>query len=421
MSAFVSIVGWTLIHFVWQGLLIGAATAAALAALRHARPQQRYLVACAGLLLCLGWPALELTARLSAAHTAGGAPMHAAALAAAGIADGGVMLVLQRHIAWLVSFWAMCAALLMLRMGLGLLWIGRIGRREDDSDPLWQARLQQLALQFGVQRVVRLRVVRDLASPLTAGWWRPVVLVPAALLTGMAPELLDALLAHEMAHIRRYDYLVNLLQNLVETLLFYHPAVWWISHRIRVEREQIADDIAAGHLGAPRRLALALSELERIQFSGHHIAIAANGGDLMTRIQRLLRPASPTPNWKAALPVLGAALICVAVTGCAAMQAATEAKRPVEHKNAVFDFHACDKPRWPQASLLAGETGTVTMAFQVNADGKVGDTVIKKTSGHPALDEAAREGIALCTFKPATDDGVAVQSWIGVQYVWTLQ
>lgn len=89
----------------------------------------------------------------------------------------------------------------------------------------------------------------------------------------MPPDLL-ALLAHELAHIRRHDYLVNLLQNVIEALLFFHPAVWWIS-RVRLEREHIADDFAARQLGEPRRLALALSELERLQFST--LAQAANG------------------------------------------------------------------------------------------------------------------------------------------------
>jgi bla regulator protein BlaR1 len=167
------------------------------------------------------------------------------------------------------------------------------------------------------------------ASPVTAGWWRPVVLVPASLLTGMPPDLLEALLAHEMAHIKRHDYLINLLQNAIESLLFYHPAVWWISNRIRAERELIADDFAARQLGEPRRLALALSELERLQFSDHHLAQAANGGDLMNRIKHLLRPAPQALNWKAAIPMLGLALACMSIyaEATAADKAAEQPRR----------------------------------------------------------------------------------------------
>jgi D-alanyl-D-alanine endopeptidase (penicillin-binding protein 7) len=128
--------------------------------------------------------------------------------------------------------------------------------------------------------------------------------VPASLLTGMAPSLVEALLAHELAHVRRYDYLVSLLQGVAELLLFYHPAVWWISNRIRQEREQVADDLAAIALGEPRRLALALQELDRRQIAALQPAQAATGGTLMNRIRRLVRPERRPLAWKAAFCVL---------------------------------------------------------------------------------------------------------------------
>ena len=123
----------------------------------------------------------------------------------------------------------------------------------------WQARADVLARKLGLPRSVRVRLF-DGEAPLAIGWWRPVVLLPAALLTRMPAGLLEALLAHELAHIRRHDYIVNLLQAVVEALLFYHPVVWWLSRRIRHERELIADDLAAEALGDRRSLALALSD-----------------------------------------------------------------------------------------------------------------------------------------------------------------
>jgi hypothetical protein len=163
-----------------------------------------------------------------------------------------------------------------------------------------------MAQGMGIARRVTLGLVDDLTSPVTAGWWRPVVLVPAALVSGMPPQLLEALLAHELAHVRRCDYVVNLIQSAIEILLFYHPAVWWLSNRIREEREQIADDVAASTLGEPRRLALALSELDLFQFTPQ-LAPAAHGGNLMSRIKRLVRPEAEPLNWKLALPILGLA------------------------------------------------------------------------------------------------------------------
>jgi bla regulator protein BlaR1 len=417
IASLVSSIGWTLLHFVWQGALIGCATAVALIAMRNARPEQRYAVACTALLLCLAWPALELAGRLSVGSDAGAGVRFAGKLAAGGTAaDFGVPGWLQANLAWVVVCWAACTAALTVRMGLGLLWIGRVAKIHV-GDPQWQARLSAMALRFGVSREVRLRVVDNLASPITAGWWRPVVLVPASLISGMPPDLLEALLAHEMGHVKRFDYLVNLGQNVVETLLFYHPAVWWISGRIRAEREQIADDLAASHLGEPRRLALALSELEKLQFSAHHLAIAANGGDLMSRIRRLIRPDAQALNWKAAIPVLGLAAACVA--GCAQMPA--KEKAPVIMTRAVADFSSCAKPIWPKQSLRDENTGTVTLSFLVNKDGLVEDSKVVKSSGFVPLDMAAREGITHCHFKPATEDGKPVQSWTHMQYVWTLE
>ncbi|MGB9108416.1 MAG: M56 family metallopeptidase, partial [Telluria sp.] len=196
---------------------------------------------------------------------------------------------------------------------LGLAWVRRRTRAGAyRADPAWQAVLDRLAVRMGLGRKVILGLVDDLASPVTAGCLRPLVLVPASLVTGMAPPLLEALLAHELAHVRRHDYLVNLLQSAIEILLFYHPAVWWLSHRIRIERELIADDVAASALDEPRRLALALSELDLFQLSPPQLAPGAHGGKLMSRITRLVRPQSASLagslSWKLALPALGLAL-----------------------------------------------------------------------------------------------------------------
>ena len=411
-------IGWTLVHFVWQGALIGCATAVGLTVLRNARPESRYLVACTGLFLCLAWPALELALRLGGDTGSRGdaAVLFAAGLVAGSPIDEGWSALLGEHLSWIVGTWAVCALVLAGRMVLGMFWIERAVAHER-HDPAWQARIERLATGFGITRTVRLRVVAGLASPITAGWWRPVVLVPAALVSGMPAHLLEALLAHEMAHIKRHDYLVNLGQNVVETLLFYHPAVWWISNRIRSEREQIADDVAARILGEPRRLALALSELEKLQFSTHHLAQAANGGDLMSRIKRLIRPDTQALNWKAAIPVLGLAALSVTAFAHAAPAAqVAEAEKP-----AIADFNSCERPHYPAESIAQQHTGTVTLGFLVDKNGKVKETKITRSSGHRALDESASTALSKCTFKPATTKGKPVEAWTAVQYVWTLE
>ncbi|MDQ1920597.1 M56 family metallopeptidase [Massilia pseudoviolaceinigra] len=419
-ASLIDSIGWTLLHFTWQGLLIGCTSAAVLALMRNTRPEYRYNVACAALLACVLWPAAELTLRLqdggaSAAHLRFADQIMAGARAD----DASLAGWLQERLLWIVGFWSVCAALLSLRMAAGLAWI-RHASQAPLADAEWQARAGRMASAFGITRAVRVRVVDDLDSPLTIGWLRPVVLVPASLMTGMPSDLLEALLAHEMAHVRRFDYLVNLGQNVVEILLFYHPAVWWISGRIRTEREQIADDLAARHLGEPRRLARALSELERLQFSSHHLAIAAAGGDLVTRVRRLVQPDRQALNWKASLPVLGLVAACVSLYAHAGDERA--AVTPALAKVApVADFSSCAKPVWPAASFKAGHTGTVTLAFKVGEDGRATSSRIDKSSGDALLDEAARAGIMKCRFKPGTENGKPVAAWMNMKYVWMLK
>ena len=319
---------WALIDFLWQGLLVGWAAALLLAVMRKARPQARYAVACGALLLCAALPlagTVQRVAQDEAGAVASLLPLSVAGEAApralqSVVPDAGRFAgweaALQERLGLVVLFWSIGAGLLALRMLLGLAWVrqhSRPGRYR--ADPAWQARLDALAHRMGIARRVTLGLVDGVAgtfvSPVTAGWWRPVVLVPAALVSGMPPQLLEALLAHELAHVRRCDYLVNLVQSAIEILLFYHPAVWWLSNRIREEREQIADDVAASTLGERRRLALALSELDLFQFTPQFsppLAPAAHGGNLMSRIKRLVRPETEALNWKLAVPILGLAL-----------------------------------------------------------------------------------------------------------------
>lgn len=444
-TSLVDSLGWTLLHFIWQGALIGCSTALLLTISRNARPEVRYNIACAGLLACLLWPAAELMLRLQGGDVVTAQMRFADALLANSVsaAQGGLLPWLQSQLLWIVGFWALCAGLLALRLAIGMLWIRRAGHAQR-SDARLQAVVTRLASQFGIAREVRLRVVEGLDSPVTAGWLRPLVLVPASLLSGMPHELLQALLAHEMAHVRRLDYLLNLGQNVVEILLFYHPAVWWISGRIRIEREQIADDLAARHTGEPRTLARALSELERVQFSSQHLAIAANGGDLLARVRRLVRPDSQALNWTAVVPVLGLAAVSLSVYAHASVssqpspQALSVSSQPAPQAPAatlslaagpeaiadrapVADLASCERPVWPAAALAAGRTGTVTLGFKISTDGKVVDSKVTRSSSHSDLDMAARDGIAKCSFQPGTKDGQPVATWMRIQYVWTLQ
>jgi hypothetical protein len=127
------------------------------------------------------------------------------------------------------------------------------------------------------------------------GWLSPLVLVPASLVSSVPPDQLRSILAHEIAHIRRHDYLINALQKVVEATLFFHPAVWWLSHRIRIERERCCDDEAVRLTGDALLYANALYRLETIRIETSPLALAANGGSIMDRIRRILATNTSRP------------------------------------------------------------------------------------------------------------------------------
>jgi soluble lytic murein transglycosylase-like protein len=135
----------------------------------------------------------------------------------------------------------------------------------------------------------------DVDVPIALGWLRPAVLVPAALVLDLPTTAVEALLAHELAHVRRHDWMLNLVQCLVEALLFYHPAVWWVSSRIRAEREHCCDDAVVALTGDALGYARALVSLETTRTETAALSVAANGGSLMIRIERMIN-GSPAPR-----------------------------------------------------------------------------------------------------------------------------
>ncbi|GLH74049.1 hypothetical protein GETHLI_25510 [Geothrix limicola] len=301
MSALVQVLGWTLVHAAWQAALLVLLAAGCgpflPLGLRH-RMHGLVLGLCLVLPGLTGWQfhrPVPLEARLVALAdpVSGTVPRGPAGPASSAPWLPRLEAALQPHLAQLVMIWAVGASCMALRLGGGFALSLRWRRQGRTAPEAWQQRLEQLACAMGLGRKVRLLLGEWGDTPLAMGFWKPVVILPATLLTSLPPAYLEALLAHELAHVRRQDFLFNLLQGLLETLLFFHPAIWWLSARIRAEREELADDLAAQSLGDPRRLALALNALDDLQPSFQRSlfpAHAARGGHLLHRIERLLSP-----------------------------------------------------------------------------------------------------------------------------------
>ena len=347
--------GWVLLYFVWQGVIVGAVSAVLLWLLRHASARWRYAVCALALLLCLCIPAVHLLSLLSGTSLAQ-LPM---------AAPPAWRAALQAWMPALVLAWSAGVGLMSLRLCLGLAWVGKLRRQAVKAPAIWQARLDSLALRMGLLRSgeIPLKLHAGLASPVTVGFWRPVILLPAALLSGMPVALLEALLAHELAHVRRWDYLVNLLQSVAEALLFFHPVVWWLSARMRAEREQVADALAAQALQDPQQLATALHALSLHAAAPQHagLLMSARGGALLTRIERLMAPGLDTAGWKLAVPalLLACATLLLQVQDKPAVSAAALAEAAV----AMLDLPVSAK----HMLVFDDSTGQVLMAKDADA------------------------------------------------------
>ncbi len=322
----VQAIGWALLHLLWQGVLVAAILAATLALLRRQSANARYLASCGALLLLIGLgvatgyrlyaPQANVTAGPSAGDVPAGEPAptllpDSAPAEAAPDAIFGLISLANAHLAQVVAIWLAGVLILSTRLIIG--WIGAhrlAARRSHPVGERWQGALSRIATALQLRQKVRLLESAVVEVPTVVGWLRPIVLLPVASLSGLSMQQIEMILAHELAHIRRHDFIINLLQSVVETLLFYHPAVWWISRRIRVEREHCCDDLAVAVFGDPLQYARALTRFEELRLDAPQSVLAASGGSLISRIRRLVVARAESANWSSRWAA-GAALLTV--------------------------------------------------------------------------------------------------------------
>ena len=341
MTAWTDVIGWTLLHFVWEGTLIAGVTAVALTLLRRASAHLRYIVVCGGLLLSLAAAALTPLALMGLADqlsstTAGPVELPRRILTSADRLTQVVSPLPAVHVttspdrgaldivlAVFVTFWAAGVLVLTARLGIGWWHVRRLHAGAVAAPASeWLTVATRVAERLGLPRRVHVIDSDAVDTPTVIGWLRPVVLLPVAVLANLTPGQVQAILAHELAHVRRHDFVVNLLQTIAETLLFYHPAVWWLSSRIRAEREHCCDDIAVDVCGDAVGYAEALTtsaSLARIRSAGAPktaLAVAATGGSLLQRVRRLLRlPVENDRRGPKAPFVIAATVLMIVIVG----------------------------------------------------------------------------------------------------------
>jgi TonB family protein len=412
MTAIVPALRAALLDFVWQGLLAAFLLWTALFILRNRSARVRYAASCVALAGMAILPVLTAFLVYTAPAASLASPAWAATTPPAHAAMPGIAAASFNWASWL-TLWALPLWTLgVLFFSLRLVWASRqisaLRRQAQPAEAALLAIVANLQERMMLARPLRVLVSAVADCPSVVGWFRPVLLLPTATVLGLTPQQLEAVLAHELAHILRYDYLVNMLQAVVETLLFYHPAVWWASARIRQERELCCDDLAVESCGDALCYARALTRLERLRVTTPRLALGSAGGPLLYRIQRLAGDEGwqRGPSKLAGILALSLGLLCFTLNMPWARGQQPDARVP-EPAPAV-EASVPDEPgvrvdlggasvihrddvEYPEAAVERGIQGTVVVEATLDADGVVNDARV--LSGPLELRKAALESV----------------------------
>ena len=406
--------GWSLLHFVWQGAVIGILCWAVLRAQETSRPSTRYWTAMSGLALMAAAPLVTFFTVLDGLTVPGAIAGGATALLP-GFAAGPMMDVAgtqsaaaaARHLEAVlpvaVALWLAGVIVMALRLLWDIRQINRLLNEDVNAVPArWERILAGLRACLGVRQPVRMLESCRVSVPLVIGWLRPTILIPPSALMGLTPRQLELIIAHELAHVRRADWLFNLFQVLVETVLFYHPAVRLLSRRIRAEREQCCDDIVVEATGDTLTYARALTEVEGLRAAlTARMAIGASDGQLAGRVTRLIAPPRPQRGFVHWAPV--ALLVSSAVITAGSIDRRETAPTAAERGDApvlaggvgsLGPSAADARVRYPAVPASAAETPSGTPAATVRVeptrkDGSAGTAEGVLTEVEPAVTAAA--------------------------------
>ncbi len=426
MTALEQALRTALLHFVWQGVVVAFLLWMALFLMRKRSANARYIASCLALIALVALPVVtayvvysQPTSPSSSAQFAAAPPETAVSVWTRSEPASFTWLELLEK--WSVPLWSLGVVLFSLRLAWGSRQVVVLRRSGQPADGQVHAMAAALASRMGLTHPVRLLISSLAEGPSVVGWIRPVILLPSATLLGLTPEQLEAVLAHEFAHIRRCDYLVNVLQMVVETLLFYHPAVWWTSARIRLERELCCDDLAVSSCGDALCYARALTRLERLRVLAPKMAMGSTDGPLLYRIQRLTGAATRrfAPSKLPGILAICLGLVCIGLNlnwarGHAqvvhAQKAASAAPTQLvkDAPGVRVDLGGAKvldrvPVEYPQAAIDEEIEGSVEVEASLDGNGKVRDAHV--LHGPEELREAVLASVRKWNFTPGSSNG----------------
>ncbi len=297
--------GWTLLHSFWQAFCVFACLRIVLRLWPQASAAIKYHLSYLSLAGIAGWFAATFcrqlnlvreaqeTRRLVALHLSPDVMAQAARQTAPSEASGLQMMFpgMESYFPLLVGIYVIGVTVMTIKLCVDLSQLRHVRRLGvTPMGAAWEQHLRSLGNRLGISKKVQLFISEHLQVPVMIGFLKPVILLPAAMVNNLGPEQLEAILLHELAHIKRNDYLLNIFQSIVETILFFNPFVWWISRNIRQEREHCCDDLVIAGTVQPMHYAKALVALEEYRITANPMAMAAAHDKhfLLHRIKRIM-------------------------------------------------------------------------------------------------------------------------------------
>jgi beta-lactamase regulating signal transducer with metallopeptidase domain len=295
----------TLLHNLWQGMVLVILVAMILHLTKRSTAVWRYRLLTSTLLLFTLVVALTFILEL---YTVPGLDLNLPGLHASNSKDFSALLwqslnfslkYVHEHAGLVSVFWMLAVIIQICRLSLGFYVLQRMKLvRTAPVSKFWEQRLQELGMSLGLQHTINLLESGIAQVPVVIGYFKPLILIPVGLITALNQAQVEAILLHELAHIRRKDGLINLIQILMETLLFFNPAVWWLSALIRSERENCCDDITVQHLNSPVDLMGAMVYFEQYRRQQDKLSLAFSGASarMPARMERLLKEKKNPPG-----------------------------------------------------------------------------------------------------------------------------
>ncbi|GAB1596831.1 hypothetical protein PAGU2638_25100 [Lysobacter sp. PAGU 2638] len=383
---FASALSSALLHSLWMDAVIAGMAALVLASMTRASAALRHSVAMAFLVAMVAVPAAFALGVTTSADLGSALPVLAPVQTVR--AAAGVIVQESTPLAsMLVAIWLLgVLAVLVWRLG-GWRYVERLDRLQwaQLPEPL-RTRVEQLRVALRITRDVSVRLADEVLVPFTARLVKPVIWLPSELLRRLPTAQIEALVAHELAHVARLDWLWNGVQCVVEALLFFHPAAWWLGRRIRLEREHACDDLAVAACGDAIALAEALAHLEHHRHPTLRFALAATGGSLMQRITRLIAPTSAPARRGARI----AGLVLLVAGALTAWQVGAGPKGVNIHIES-----SGKNGNVPDVSVITDNNGTTTREYrgQRNLDGSLVESYTENGVAKP-ITPATRQWLA---------------------------